>query len=842
MDPQEHSNLPGQGGDVSDVFVFPVSFPQRRLWFLDRLLHGNWVFNLIYGWRISGKLDITALEKSILEIVRRHEILRTTFEFEDNEPMQVVAEPKPFSLPVVDLRALSAPARECRVLNLMEEESAYVFNLAEWPLQRLSLLRLADDEHVLVKNIHNIISDCWSEEVFMKELVLLYPAFSQNKKLMLPELPIQYADFSEWQRQTLHGNELEKQFSYWKEKLAGLSTLQLPTDHPRPATADYSGGAVKFSLSPQVFTALKTLSKQENVTLFITLLAAFKIFLHRCTGQQDIVVGTLITNRSRAELDNLIGPFLNTLVLRTELQEHSDFLQVLRSVRDTTLGAFVHQDLPFETLVDKLRPDHDPSQHPLCNVMFIMLRAGDESRRCDGITITPLEAPKNRIKFDLVLSLLEKDNVIEGEFNYSTVLFDRESIERMTGYFLTLLDGIVADTAHPIGKLPILSRPEKGDMRIDLKKAEPPSSVTVERKFVAPRNSLEQQLAAIWSRVLGRERMGVTDNFFELGYDSLMAMALYTEIEKKMGRKLPLATLFQAPTVEQLAAVIQQEGWTAPWSPLVPIQPLGENAPFFCIHGADGAVLFYSKLAALLAPNQPVYGLQAQGLDGGKIRHSTMEAMASFYIGEIRKVQTKGPYFLGGFSFGGLLALEIAQQLRARGEQVALIVLFDATNPAVPARRYTLRERIAIRTRSIKGWSLQRKLAYIWDRGIRKLTVIVLLKKEALKRIVYRFNSRYQKVIPPNYRILHVREANIEAALHYRPTVYSGTLTIIRAENPNDGFEFDSELGWGGMATDGIEIHDIAGEHETMFHEPHVQKLARTIRTCIEKARLRHCD
>ena len=221
-----------------------------------------------------------------------------------------------------------------------------------------------------------------------------------------------------------------------------------------------------------------------------------------------------------------------------------------------------------------------------------------------------------------------------------------------------------------------------------------------------------------------------------------MAVTLFTEIEKKLGRKLPLATLFQAPTIEQLAGVIEQEGWSAPWSPLVPIQPHGENEPFFCIHGADGAVLFYNKLASLLAPDQPVYGLQAQGLDGGQIVHSSMEGMAGLYIQEIRTVQKKGPYFFGGYSFGGLLALEMARQLREQGEEVALVALFDAINPALPPRRYTLRERIVLRTRKIAGLSLKDKIAFVVDRGVRKISVMVLMKKEALKVLAYKFRSK----------------------------------------------------------------------------------------------------
>ena len=358
-----------------------------------------------------------------------------------------------------------------------------------------------------------------------------------------------------------------------------------------------------------------------------------------------------------------------------------------------------------------------------------------------------------------------------------------------------------------------------------------------QHEFASPNTPLEKQLTDLWSQVLGVPRVGVADDFFELGGDSLLAVTLFMKIEKKFEKKLPLATLFLAPTVRQLAAVIEQEGWSAPWSPLVAIQPNGKHQPFFCIHGADGGVLFYSKLAGLLGEDQPFYGLQAQGLDGGQIRHASMEAIATLYIKEIRSVQASGPYYLGGYSFGGILAMEMARQLRAEGEKVALLTLFDAINPVKPPRRYTLKERIALRSRVIAGKSLWQKLAYVFDRGFRKLAVIILVMRYRINRLAYKIFSKRKEMVASHYRTMRVQEAHIQALGDYRPSLYHGKLTLIRAENPNDGFEFDSELGWGGLAADGIEVHDVPGEHETIFHEPHVQILAATMKDCIEKAR-----
>jgi Condensation domain len=330
----------------------PLSFAQQRLWFIDQMEPGNPSYNMPGAVRLTGALSASALEASLNEIVRRHESLRTTFSAVNGQPMQVIAPTLSMALPVTDVRGQSEAEREAQVRKLVAEDAMRPFDLARGPLFRVRLLRLGAEEHVMLFSMHHIISDEWSLGVLVRELATLYEAFCQDRPSPLPELPIQYADFARWQREWLQGEALESQLAYWRHQLGdSLPALQLPFDRPRPAAQSYRGAAHSFVMSAEASASLKALSRQEGMTLFMTLLAALQTLLHRYTGQDEIVVGTDIANRNQLETEGLIGFFVNHLVLRTKLGGNPTFRQLLRRVREVTLGAYAHQDLPFDKLV-----------------------------------------------------------------------------------------------------------------------------------------------------------------------------------------------------------------------------------------------------------------------------------------------------------------------------------------------------------------------------------------------------------------------------------------------------------------------------------------------------------
>ncbi|MFN2513804.1 MAG: amino acid adenylation domain-containing protein [Pyrinomonadaceae bacterium] len=448
--------------------TFPLSFAQQRLWFLDQLEPGSSFYNVAQAFRISGALNLSALQKSFETIVTRHESLRTTFMTADGSPVQVVAPTLKMALPVTDLSELPEAEREAESRRLSTEEARLPFDLERGPLIRASLLRLQALEHVLLLNMHHIISDGWSTGVFVRELTALYEAFSKGQPSPLPELTIQYADFAVWQRDWLSGEVLEQQLSYWKGQLTGApAVLDLPTDRLRPAVQSYRGAHQSMILSRELTDSLKELSQREGATLFMTLLAAFQTLLMRYTSQEDIVIGSPIAGRTRAETENLIGFFINTLVLRTDLTGDPTFRELLGRVRELTFAAYDHQDVPFEKLVEELQPERSLSRNPLFQVMFTLLNAPGKNLELPGLTLRPLPADSGTTQFDIALAMFDGEEGLRGAFGYSTDLFDASTMTRMVSHFHTLLEGIVANPDQHLSALPILTEAERQQLLVE---------------------------------------------------------------------------------------------------------------------------------------------------------------------------------------------------------------------------------------------------------------------------------------------------------------------------------------------------------------------------------------
>ena len=438
---------------------FSLSFAQQRLWFLDQLIPENPVYNMPTAMRLSMPVDIEVLERSVNEIIKRHAILRTSFSMIDNQPVQIVSESLTLSIPVKDLTTLPASQRKEEARRLASEEALHPFNISQPPLVRGQLLKLDINDHVFLLTMHHIISDGWSMQIFWRELTEIYTAAMAGRSSPLTELPIQYADYAVWQRQWLQGEVLESQLSYWKKQLANLEELQLPTDKPRPAVQNFRGDRILVQLSGSLTEQLKALSQREGVTLFMTLLAAFKTLLHRYTGQEDLVVGTPTAGRTRTELEDLIGFFVNSLVLRSDLSGDPTFSELLRRIREVTTGAFSHQDMPFEMLVEELQPERSLSRNPIYQVTFQLIKVTDPGRTFDSQQI--LEADHLTSIFDLSFDLWETSAGLEGWIDYDTDLLNSSTIDAMIGHFRTLLEAIVSDPSQRLSQLPLLTETER---------------------------------------------------------------------------------------------------------------------------------------------------------------------------------------------------------------------------------------------------------------------------------------------------------------------------------------------------------------------------------------------
>ena len=440
----------------------PLSFAQQRIWFLDQLEPESPLYNIHTGVELSGPLNVSVLQRSIAEILRRHEALRTTFAVIDDRPVQVINKSAVFKLPVHDLQELDESQRRLRVSAWAEESARQRFDLTTGPLLRASLLRLGETEHVLLLTIHHIISDGWSVGVFVRELAALYEAYAAGCPSPLQELPIQYADFARWQRSWLQGERLEEQLSYWRAQLADVPPLlELPTDRPRPPVQSYRGAHETLLVSESLSRSLKELSHREGATLFMTLLAAFSTLLYRYSGQRDILVGTPIANRNRAETEGLIGFFVNTLIFRTRLSEQMTFRELLGQVREVALEAYAHQDLPFEKLVEELQPERSLSHSPVFQVMLDLQNAPMHDLELHGLRLTPLPFDSLMAKFDLVMTVGETDGRLSGQLEYNTDLFDAATIERLGRHLERLLEAAVSKPDEQVSQLQLLTDGEQ---------------------------------------------------------------------------------------------------------------------------------------------------------------------------------------------------------------------------------------------------------------------------------------------------------------------------------------------------------------------------------------------
>ncbi|MEH2372336.1 non-ribosomal peptide synthetase [Nostoc sp.] len=1436
--------------EEAEVFLFPTSFAQQRLWFLDQLAPGNPFYNVSTALRLTGSLNFTALKQTFNEIVRRHETLRTTFVIVEQQPVQAIPaesganEPSlSIPLPLIDLRNFESQERDIQMQQIVTAEAQHPFNLTTGPLLRVKLLQLDEAEYMLLLNLHHIVADGWSIGVLIRELGILYKAFAEDKRCLttspdarrlanatlsgsqspvegnppaalshdslstpLPELPIQYADFAEWQREWLQGlgagiSPLQTQLAYWQKQLDGISVLNLPTDRLRPAVPTYRGAKQFLELPHCLTQALEALSYQQGVTLFMTMLAAFQTLLYRYTQQEDITVGSPIANRNRSELEGLIGFFVNSLVLRTDFSGNPTFRELLNRVREVTLGAYSHQDLPFEKLVEELHPERDLSYHPFFQVVFSLQNTPIETLELPGLTLSVFEFDSKTAKLDLEFHLWQDLDSLKGQMVYSTDLFDDTTITRMLGHFQTLLESIVGNpeqrlsdlsllteeerqellidwndtkreysenkcfhqlfeaqvektpdaialifgdeqlsykelnirsnqladylkkigveneslvgvcverslemiiallgifkaggaylpldpslpqerlnfmledaqvsvllthfslaplfkgsqrgllptprsvskswgdaksdsvraasrreavashrtltekqatllasrkrasgvspsratgvgwgdllsvvcidedwatiTQHsqenpticvtfdslayviytsgstgkpkgvllqhrglsnlakaqievfnlqpnnrilqfaslsfdasifeivmalqtgatlylankesllpgqallqllrekaithvtlppavlavlpteslpalqtiicagescnddivkrwwsssrrffnayglteatvwstvaeisslsekpPIGRpiantqiyildkylqpLPIgitgelyicgeglaqgyINRPElttenfipnpfnhqkgarlykTGDLtryrpdgnieflgridnqvkirgfRIDLSEIETVlsqhesvqkavviakenvsgdkyllayivlnvemlnlasllrkflkeklpeymmpkaflmldslplttsgkvdrwalteldslASRSIDKAFIAPQTPTELTLAKIWAEVLNVERVGIHDNFFDLGGDSLLTVRLLKQINKQFEYELPLSSLFLNPTIESLATSLSSERDSLPWSPLVPIQPAGSNPAFFCVHPIFGVVFPYYELANQLGKNQPFYGLQPIGLDGKSCPLTNIEDMATHYIEALRRVQPKGPYFLGGWSFGGWVAFEMAQQLQKSGEEVALLAVLDTLAPipgSVPSLANGFKFMLTTVARYIWPFFLDYFYLII---AIAKNRIHSILKEDATVNVISeesKLRLLSELAIRPMLRVFY---ANSQAVLNYVPQAYPKGINLFRTKVQSSIANEDASMGWDQLIVGGTEIHHIPGNHLTMLRKPHIQVLAAQLRACIEKA------
>lgn len=861
--------------------TIPLSFNQERLWNLEQIQPGSSVYNLLHSFRLVGYINLEALEQSLQAMAKRHEILRTSFHVVDNEPVQAIAPDINIELSAIDLQGLSPDRQAVEVQRYAIQQAEQLFDLTQAPLWRVQLLRLSAEEHILLRTAHHLIFDAWSHGVFVRELGSLYDAFVTGNLSPLKDLPIQYADFAYFQRNWFQGDTLASRLEYWQGQFSGdVAALELPIDRPRSATTSYQGAYQSRQFSPALTEALKALSYQQGTSLFVTLLAAFKTLLYGYSGQEDLVVCSPVDGRHRLETKGSIGYFNNVVALRTDLSGNPSFRELVNRVGQVFVGAYEHQDTPLQ-LVAELP---NLVRTPLTRAMFILQNTPNPPLELAGLTVSSVYMDREIANFDLTLSMQEKDGQLTAILQYKTDLFESATIEVMLENFQNLLESLVANPDRSLSDLPRFA--SLADSEIN-QQSQLSQSVRAE-SFVAPRSDLERQLAKIWEQLFGIHPIGVKDNFFELGGHSLLAVRLFAQIEQSLGVNVPLAILLQAPTIEQLAQTLDRANWHESWSSLVPLQPKGNRPPLFCIHGGGVNILIYRDLADRLGEEQPVYALQARGLDGRTKPHTTVEEMAAAYIEHIRTVRPEGPYFLAGLSHGGVVALEMAQQLRSQGQDVAFLAMLDTYGPNLREFLPPISRLFAVISYLIR-YSLPRYVKRNFS-GESKLSFRQIAKRfRNRKRVnnplevqkmpqqdstqksedppwidefnlipndtnrieawIHKLNmfvlehSPLAEAYMPSHSLIDidgtqsqvVKELEVvhsQASRKYVPRPYQGCITLFRASEQPVGFRLDPNYGWGEIPAGGLEIYDIPGHHTSIAQSP---VLARKVKACIDR-------
>jgi thioesterase domain-containing protein/non-ribosomal peptide synthetase component F/acyl carrier protein len=803
-----------------DSCEFPASISQLRFWNLSRLRPDSAAFNMPASVRIAGPLSVELLQESLTELVERHEGLRTTFRELGGELRQIISSRADCELHFSDLGEMSQQA-DFDVGDLLREEAQEPFDLERGPLARALLLRLGPEDHVLVITVHHIISDGWSQSILQREIWAIYEARLAGQPPALAPVPLQYADFAVWQREWLKSEEADQHLAYWMKSLAGpLPVLDFPTDHPPGQRQQVRGAIERLRLSADLTGRLKDRSRSANVTMYMLTLAAFAVLLERYTDQQDLTIGSPSANRS-TQTEPVVGPFSGPIAIRLSLAGRPKLSDVLAHASQMTMDALDHAVFPFESIMAKLKMRSIRGRNPLFQFYFLYQSAFLQRRDAGGLAITPIPTTSVGNPFELQLAIIEREGEVWLNLEYDRGLFEATSIRNILSFYQSILEEIAANPNKRISDLtpPFASR------------ARMPVEADRSRKedCLAPRNPCEAKLVAMWERLFDLPKVGIGDDFFDLGGHSLLAASLIAEIEKEFGVKIDLSNLLVDRTIEQIAAAITS-GNDNPLSSLIPLRASGTRTPLFCVHGGGGHVLGYEELAKKLPHDQPVYGLASPELDGAQ-KAMTISELARLYNSEIRRLQAKGPYRICGYSFGGVVAFEMARQLIEEGEEVPVLVMLDTGNLGY-YRHLPFKE--WCRFWSVR--SVDRVKRYYRRVADHKMDVAVssaffFVRKNVRLRLwtlTQRFARLANQPMPVQLRDnLTMFKA---LARSYEPTPIPARIILFRVDERDPEYSLNKSLGWELVALKGVSVNYVPGDHLSFMHEPHVSKVAEQLK------------
>jgi amino acid adenylation domain-containing protein len=789
-----------------------MSFSQERMLFLHQLNPSDTSYNLAGAVRVRGALDQDALRRACTALVERHTGLRTTFQFVDSEPQLVVHEPFDVELSVTDWREAVDVDRMDGALSNLSATARTPFDLRELALFRIEVHVLSSNESLVGIVMHHVIADQWSFGVLARDLGALYEAARAGRTLELAEDAPRPEHYARWHRDQLLGETIERQLAYWRDQLRDLPIVEYPSDRPRTSIrAGRRSGTIAIDVPQSVVETVRAISSAEQATEFMTLFAAYASVLHGATGADDIPIGVPIANRHWLASEGLITSLVNTLVMRVDLSGQPDFRELVRRVREMSLDAYSHQDMPFERLVVELMPRRDTLRSPLFQYFFNVQNAPLQLPDLEELQVEVMRVPSPGAQFDISMTV---DIALTGTItlDYSADLFDEESMTSLLESYVDVLETLV-DAPPAAGRRDsATTQPSRRALTRSAPAADPQC-----REFEPPRDGTEQQLAAIWERELGVSGISRHDNFFDLGGYSLLAVRIFNEIENLTDRRPPMITLFDAPTIADFAMLLDSEGWLSPWTSLVRVSGAGTRTPVFYVAPFLISALSFHDLARDLGGDIPFYVLQPQGLEDEHPIHDRVEDMADHYVRELKTVQPHGPYVIGGHCAGGWVAFEMVRQLEAAGDLVDQIIVVDVAPPGVSAPPVRL-------------------VSYLWSR-----VVLYGRSGRVLDAVRWNLGLRVQRLRNSSEahadarRAIAVRRRHADAHSRYQGGTVRSDLTLIRSDEWAGLADKVWHLQWSRLTSGSATTVVIPGAHSGLLMGKSQRALAIALREALNR-------
>ena len=790
------------------------SLSQERLWSVQKLSSHGALFNMYLAFRLDGDVHEPELLASLHALVTRHPALRTCVIERDDAARADVRPADEWQPSLVDLADASDAV--IRLDALRQAEIAQPFDLTSEMPFRATVVRLPQNSFGLILVAHHIAADGWSWGIMLRELGVLYRAALQGAPANLPTLPLAYADFAAWQRRMEEEGRCWPQLRAWDDVLRGARTLTLPAT-PEPAQAVYAGERVSVVVPHHTRQAIQSLARQTGTTPFAVLCAAFALILRHSCNQDDLVFCTPVACREQRELEGIVGYFNNLLPLRMQVHDQQSFTATIKAAQQASIAASSRQDTPFQYIAALASAQNIN----LARAVFSLQDASGGALALEGVSCTPIPSYAGVANFDLSMTVEDANGVFSVVAEYRPSALARETIDALLHDYVALLTETVSQpNANASSLTGAVSSITQTQVR--------------EKLFAPPANDTERKLLDIWEDVLGIRPISVTDSFFALGGHSLQAIRLMSRIESALNIALPQTALFEAPTIRALAQAIDGRA-TSAWRWLVPVQPTGDMPPLMLVHHGAGGVFGYARIGQHLHPRQRLYGIQEPGWRKGEARPESIEHMARLYLDEVRALQPRGPYHLGGFCFGAIVAYEMAQQLVAVGQEVALLALIDVFSPVRPVLPED--NKIDWHTSRMRAMSTAQRVQYLAERARHRAKWEATRTTEAVRHRArhawYHAGKALQVDVPGKVTGLQFMEWNGKLQERYAPKPYVGRAILVRSQHPYPLRDY----GWSQLIAEGVTVCDMPTEdHLGMLEEPHVQLLAQYLQTHLNAA------